>query len=72
MWKITPSSALAAWAVGTAWLFAFYILDDFDPTPNKFDLVDWIQSAVAVVALFCYPLFRKGFATWLDTQSPEK
>ena len=70
--KITPSSALAAWAVVTAWLFAFYILDEFDPTPNKFDLVDWIQTGVAVVALFCFPLFRKGFAAWLETRPAEK
>ena len=63
--KITPASALAAWAVGTGWLFAFYVLDDFDPTPNQFDFVDWIQTAVGVAALLCYPLFRKWFDRWL-------
>jgi len=71
MVKITPASALAVWAVLTAWLIAFFILDEFDPTPNKFDLVDWIQTAVALVAAICYPLFRKWFAAWLVTQSPK-
>ena len=63
--KIAPAAALAAWAVLTGWLIAFYVLDEFDPTPNVFDLVDWIQTGVAVVALVCYPLFRRGFARWL-------
>jgi len=68
--KITPPAALAVWAVGTAWLIAFYILDEFDSTPNQFDLVDWIQTGVAVIAAICYPLFRKWFAAWLGTRSP--
>ena len=74
MFKITPASALAAWAVGTAWLVAFFFLERFDPHWGE-ELVDWLQAACFFVALAFYPLFRKWFAAWLDrrtTVKPEK
>ena len=64
--KIPPASALAAWAVGTAWLVLFVVLEHFDaPGP---DLLDYIQWASFLLALVLYPFFRKWFAAWLDKQ----
>ena len=64
--KITPASALAAWAVGTAWLVFFVILEHFDdPGP---DLLDWVQWVGIVLAVCLFPLFRKWFAAWLAGQ----
>lgn len=62
--NIAPASALAAWAVGTAWLILFLILEHFDPHFGE-ELVDWIQAVIFVGALAFYPLFRKLFAAWL-------
>ena len=62
--KIAPASGLAAWAVGTAWLILYVVLEKFDdPGP---DALDWVQGIGALVALACFPLFRKWFANWLD------
>ena len=66
--KITPPSALAAWAVGTAWLVLFVILERFDPYWGEV-LVDWIQAASLLVALAFFPLFKKWFAAWLARRS---
>jgi hypothetical protein len=61
--KIAPASALAAWAVGTAWLVLFLILEHFDdPGP---DLLDWVQWGSFLGVLVFYPFFRKWFAAWL-------
>ena len=64
--KIEPASALAAWAVGTAWLILFVILEHFDePGP---DFVDYVQWGAFFAAVVFYPLFRKWFAAWLTKQ----
>jgi len=64
--KISASSALAAWAVGTAWLILFVIIEHFDdPGP---DLLDYVQWASLLLALAFYPFFRKWFAAWLTKQ----
>jgi len=68
--NISPASALAAWAVGTAWLLLFLVLERFDPTWGEV-LVDWIQVATLLVALSFYPLFRKWFAAWLVKQATQ-
>lgn len=64
--QVPPAAALAAWAVGTAWLILFVILEHFDaPGP---DLLDYIQWGFLILAVALYPLFRKWFAAWLDKQ----
>lgn len=64
--KISAASALAAWAVGTAWLIVFVILEHFDsPGP---DLLDYVQWALLLPALILYPFFRRFFAAWLLRQ----
>ena len=67
--NITPASAMAAWAVFTAWLILFFVIDRFDKTPDQFDLVDWIQAIGAVVAVACYPALHKLFTRWLAAKS---
>jgi hypothetical protein len=62
--NFSPAAALAMWAVGTAWLILFVILERLDPYWGQ-EHVDWIQAGSAVVVLACYPLFRKRFAAWL-------
>ena len=66
--KIAPASALAAWAVGTAWLVLFIVLERVDEAGP--DFIDWIEIGSAVLALAFYPLFRKWFASWLSKASP--
>ena len=66
--KITPPSALAAWAVSTAWLVLFLILERFDPYWGE-ELVDWIQAGSLLVGLAFFPLFKKWFAAWLARRS---
>lgn len=66
--KVRAESALAAWAVGTAWLMLFFVLERFDPQLGH-ELVDWVQAATAIVVLAFYPLFRKWFAVWLAKRS---
>ena len=62
--KIQAATALAAWAVGTAWLVLFVILEHFDePGP---DLLDYVQWASLLVALLLFPAFRKWFGAWLE------
>lgn len=63
--NIAPASALAAWAVGTAWLALFFVLERLDPYLGK-ELIDWIQVASALLVLTFYPAFRKMFSAWLD------
>ena len=62
--KIQAASGLAAWAVGTAWLILYILLQRMDPYWGE-GPVDWLQAGSFLVALACYPLFRKRFATWL-------
>lgn len=65
--KITAASALAAWAVGTAWLILFVLLERMDPYWGA-GPVDWLQAGSFLAALACYPLFRKWFGAWLAKQ----
>ena len=39
--KIAPATALAGWAVGTAWLVLFVVLEHFDAEGP--DLIDYLQ-----------------------------
>jgi hypothetical protein len=65
--KITPPSALAAWAVGTAWLVLFVVVDRFDAYWGA--AIHWIQAASFLVALAFYPFFKRRFAAWLAKRS---
>jgi len=61
--KIAAETALGAWAVFTAWLVLFLLLEKIDkPGP---DWTDWTQGISAVAALALFPFFRRGFAAWL-------
>jgi hypothetical protein len=63
---ISAATALAAWAVFTAWLVLFVILEHFDePGPDFLDYVQWGTLPIAAVL---FPLFRKWFAKWLQKQ----
>ena len=62
--SIAPASALAAWAVGTAWLLLFVVLERLDPHVGE-ELIDWIQAASALLMLAFYPAFRRMFSAWL-------
>jgi hypothetical protein len=64
--KITAATALAVWAVGTAWLVLFVILEHFDEDGP--DLVDYIQWGSIVLPLAFFPYLRRRFAVWLDKQ----
>ena len=66
--KIKPPSALAAWAVGTAWLVIFVVVDSFDAYWGE-ALVHWIQAGSLLVALAFYPFFKRWFAAWLAQRS---
>lgn len=61
--KISAPTALAAWAVGTAWLVLFVVLEHFDADGP--DIVDYIQWGSIVLPLLFFPFFRKLFAVWL-------
>jgi hypothetical protein len=62
--KIQPASILAAWAVGTAWLILFVILEHFDADGP--DLLDYIQWGTLLLVVVLFPAFRKWFAAWLS------
>ena len=64
--NISAATALAAWAVFTAWLVLFVVLEHFDePGP---DVLDYVQWGTLLIAAAFFPLFRKWFARWLDNQ----
>ena len=62
--SVQPAAALAAWAIFTAWLLLFFLLEPLDPVVGE-ELIDWIQAVCFVIMLFFYPWLRKGFAAWL-------
>ncbi len=62
--NIAPASALAVWALGTIWLFLFFVLEYFDPIAGA-HVIDWIQAAIILPLAALFPLFRKWFAAWL-------
>jgi hypothetical protein len=62
--KIRAATALAVWAVGTAWLVLFVILEHFDAEGP--DLIDYIQWGSIVLPLSFFRVFRKWFADWLE------
>ena len=64
MVKITAASGLAAWAVGTAWLILFVLLERMDPHWGE-GPVDWLQAGSFLLALAFYPFLRRRFAAWL-------
>lgn len=61
--RISPPTALAAWAVATAWMALFILFERWDPP--GIDVLDWIGIAATVAGIACFPLVRKGFAAWL-------
>jgi hypothetical protein len=63
--NIAPASALAVWAIVTAWLFLFFLLEHLDPHLGE-GLIDWIQAASALLMLPLYPALRKRFSAWLS------
>jgi len=63
--KISPASALAGWAVGTAWLVVFIVLERSNARLGE-EFVDWLQAASAVLMAPLYFPFRKWFARWLE------
>jgi hypothetical protein len=66
--KIEPATALAIWAIATAWLLLFLILERWD-RPG-IGLFDWIEILAAVAGIAAFPPIRKGFAAWLAGYSP--
>jgi hypothetical protein len=62
--NIAPASALAVWALATAWLLLFFILEHLDPHLGE-ELIDLIQAVSALLMLPFYPALRKKFAAWL-------
>ena len=62
--RISASSGMAIWAIGTVWLIVFFVLEHFDPVVGE-ELVDWIQAIVMLLLLPFYPFVRKKFAAWL-------
>jgi hypothetical protein len=64
--NISAPTALAAWAVFTAWLVLFVVLEHFDePGP---DFLDYVQWGALLIAVAFFPMFRKWFAKWLEKQ----
>ena len=61
--KLQPETALAAWAVGTAWLILFVIIEHFDEEGP--DVLDYVQWSLLLVAGLLFPFFRKWFKRWL-------
>ena len=62
--KIAPATAFAVWAVGTAWLVLFVILERIDAEGP--DVIDYIQWGSIILPVLFFPMFRKWFAIWLD------
>ena len=62
--KISAASGLAAWAVGTAWLILYILLQRMDASWGE-GPVDWLQAGTFLGALAFYPLLRRRFAAWL-------
>ena len=64
--NISAATLLAGWAVFTAWLVLFVVIEHFDdPGPDFLDYVQW--GTLAIAAVF-FPFFRKRFAKWLEKQ----
>ena len=65
--KITPETALAAWAVGTMWLLV-YVLTHYGHHQFGYELgaMNWIRAASVVLGLFLFLPSRKWFREWLN------
>ena len=64
--KITAETALAAWAVGTAWLLIYVVTHHAHHQLGlDLDLTRVIRIASAVLGLAIFPSLRRWFAGWL-------
>jgi hypothetical protein len=65
--KIAPTTALAVWAVGTAWLLV-YVLTHYahHQLGYELNLMRLMQAASVVLGLVLFPAFRKWFGAWLN------
>jgi len=65
--KIAPETALAAWAIGTAWLVV-YVVSHYANRRLGLDLNSMylIQGASVALGLMLFPALRKWFRAWLD------
>lgn len=61
--KVSPPTALAVWAIASAWMVLFLVLERWDPP--GLDTLDWIEIIAAIAGIACFPLVRKAFAAWL-------
>jgi hypothetical protein len=62
--NIAPASALATWAIGTAWLLLFFFFEHLDRIVGE-DLIDLIRAVSFVLMLPFYPILRRRFSAWL-------
>jgi hypothetical protein len=65
--KIRAETGLALWAVATAWLVLFVVLEPFESTVGE-ELIDALQFAAAGLAAAIYLPARRWFAAWLTRQ----
>ena len=65
--KIRAETWLALWAVATAWLVLFAILEPFEHIVGE-DLVDALQFGAAGLAAAVYLPARRWFTAWLARQ----
>lgn len=65
--KIVPETALAVWAVGTAWLL-IYVATHYANHRLGFDFNSTlvIQAVSIVLGLVFFPALRRWFRRWLD------
>jgi hypothetical protein len=70
--KIKPATALAVWALCTAWLLAYvvthYVHHQLDV---RWETVTVIRIVAGALGLVCYRPVRRWFATWLTQQKPD-
>ena len=65
--KVRPETSLALWAVATAWLILFVVLEPFERTMGE-DLIDALQFGAAGLAAAVFLPARRWFAAWLARQ----
>jgi len=65
--KIRAETGLALWAVATAWLILFVILEPFERTIGE-DMIDAMQFAAGGLAAAIFLPAKRWFIKWLARQ----